>query len=266
MRTAITGNGRHHICAGNTRAGVVTEWVQSHRVPEVPRSHLFSAESSRGVRHVADEVRLQAPLFFLSYANSSWRSAQGYPRGPNPRVIKFFNDLSENVAELVGLPAGSEPGFIDRSIAPGARWTNELLAAVGGCQVFVALMSDPYVASPWCGMEWYAFTRRTVIRQTADSQSGVIPVIWTPAPRRRLPKVVTDVQDFSPGELPGVDIAAMYATEGVYGLMRMGQDMYYEVVVWRLAQRVAEFHFGHEVRSLVLSEGDLHDIFREDQP
>lgn len=55
-----------------------------------------------------------------------------------------------------------------------------------------------------------------------------------------------------------------YAAEGVYGLVRMARQQQYRVFVWRLAQRIAEFHFGHEVGPLTLRQDDPRDIFRED--
>jgi TIR domain len=248
------------------RAGSVTEWPTSHQVSQVSASRSSAAGSPRGVSGLPDDVRPEAPLFFLSHANPAWRGIDGQYR-PNRRTSKFFDDLSENVAELVSRPVGSEPGFMDRSIASGTNWPDELLAAVGRCQVFVALLSDPYVASSWCSKEWYAFSRRTVYRRAREGrtdETGIIPVIWTPAPDNRLPAVVSKVQRFSPRGLPEADVAARYNADGVYGLMRTGQDMLYDVVVWRLAQRIAEFHFGHEVEERILCQDELRDFFRED--
>jgi TIR domain len=251
----------------DTRVGVVTEWAESQQVPPAPGSYLSFAGSSGGVPDVADEVRRPAPLFFLSYPNASWRNAQGFQRGPDRRVMKFFDDLSVDVAALVSRPVGSDPGFIDRSsIPPGTRWTDELLRAIGTCKVFIALLSDPYAASEWCGMEWYAFSRRNVTPRSGN-HTGIIPVIWTPTPRDRLPPVVDPLQIFSPGELAEEDIDALYQTNGVYGLLRVEQNnAYYEVVVWRLALRIAEFHFSHKADELILRPDELHDIFREDPP
>ncbi len=238
----------------------MTEWLPSGRVPQARGFRPPAVGVPGGVPGPPDEVRPRAPLFFLSHAHAMHRDE------PNQRVVKFFEDLSEDVAELVGRPAGSDPGFIDRSMAAGARWSTELLAAIGSCKVFVALLSDPYVTSPWCGMEWYAFSRREVTKNawaSSGNETGIIPVLWTPVPNYRLPRVVGEVQRFSPRGLPDVNIPARYAAEGVYGLMLMGQETLYRGVVWRLAQSIAEFHFGYEVTPLVLGQDDLHDIFRE---
>jgi TIR domain len=235
--------------------------AESDQVSQARKFRLPAFGVRGGVRGVPDEVRPRAPLFFLSYAHATHRDE------PNQFVVKFFEDLSQDVAELVGRPAGSaDPGFIDLSMAGGTRWRSEVLEVVGTCKVFVALLSDPYVASPECGMEWYAFSRRKVARNSrtgSGHETGIIPVLWTPVPDDRLPRIIRDVQRFSPRGLPDVNIPARYAAEGVYGLMLMGQETLYRGVVWRLAQSIAEFHFGNDVSPLVLGRGDLHDIFRE---
>jgi hypothetical protein len=185
---------------------------------------------------------------------------------PGKEVIRFFNDLSENVAQLVSLPTGSEPGFMDKSMQGGELWTKELLRAVGTCQVFVALMSDPYVRSEWCSREWFAFSRRNVTSASRDvipHRTGMIPVWWTPVPMNRLPDAVTRVQFFSPRAMPGENITARYESDGVYGLMRQRKDALYKGVVWHLAQSIAKFHFSCAVESRILHERELHDIFRE---
>jgi len=234
----------------------VTEWTRSDQVLGAPGLRV-----SRG--SLPEEVRPRGPLFFLSYAHAGRRGQ------PNRDVLQFFEDLSQDVAELVGWPAGSDPGFLDRSMAGGTHWPAELLNAVGTCKVFVPLLSDPYVASRWCGMEWYAFSRRTVTRHAGnggDSETGIIPVIWTPVPEDRLPSVIGDIERFSPRGLPDETLPGRYADDGVYGLMRLGHLMDCRGIIWRLAQRIAEFHFGHEVAPLVLGRDDLHDVFRESTP
>jgi TIR domain len=239
----------------------VTEWVQSHDVPHASEpGSLFTASSSSAFDE-ARELRRPAPLFFLSYSNATWGGAEGQ-RGPDRRVIKFFNDLSENVAQLVSRPVGSDPGFMDRSMPGGVHWTDELLVALGRCRSFVALLSDPYLASHWCRMEWHAFSQRKVTRRAGDGETpqvGIIPVIWTPVPDGRLLPAIARIQRFSPRGLPDVDLAAGYEADGVYGLLRMKQEDLYEVLVWRLARCIADFHFSHVVEERRLCVDDVRD-------
>ena len=212
------------------------------------------------------EVNRPPPLFFLSYAHSSSGDSNAAPRERNRQVLKFFNDLSENVAWLVSRSPGSDPGFMDRSIGYGSRWTPELLQVIGTCQVFIALLSDPYIKSSWCGKEWYAFSQRKVIAQReVEHQSAIIPVIWAPFPDELTPAAIHDVQRFSPSGLAHVDIVAKYEQNGILGLMQM-RNASYRGIVWRLAQCVAGFHYSHRVEPRTLGPDELHDIFQEYRP
>jgi TIR domain len=214
-----------------------------------------------------DDADPRQPLFFLSYAHSgTGRRSQGPRHEANRYFIKFFDDLSENVAELVARQTGSDPGFMDRAIPDGGRWNRELLNALGRCQVFVALLSVRYVTSSWCGREWHGFSQRRVIPLAGPASgepTGIIPVSWAPVPVGRLPKVIRDVQHFSPTGLPDPDITAQYEAEGVYGLLQLRLEDAYQAVVWRLAQRIADFHHNHRVESATFDGTELRDIFRE---
>jgi len=182
--------------------------------------------------------------------------------------MRFFNDLSDNVAELVSRSVGADPGYMDRSMGGGNYWTTELLQAVGTCKVFVALLSVPYFQSEWCSMEWFAFTQRRVIRYSgagSEHQTAIVPVVWAaPLPHDHVPAAVDRVQRFLPSSLPDVDIAGQYEAEGIVGLLQMKMDLYY-VVVWKLAQRIAEIYHNFRVEPRVLRAQQLRDIFREQE-
>jgi TIR domain len=209
----------------------------------------------------------RAPLFFLSYARSGGvLRPNGPPHEPSVDVIRLFQDLSKNVAELVSRGTGREPGFMDRSMQGGGRWTEELLHAVGTCQVFVALLSAPFLKSEWCGMEWYGFSQRTVTTvggRASSHQTCIIPVVWAPVPEDQYPPPVHAVQRFSPVGLPDAETARQYENDGVFGLLRMGQESAYQTVLWRLAQRIAELYYSHRVEPRPLARTDLRNIFEE---
>lgn len=198
----------------------------------------------------------QAPLFFLSYAHSGQQSL----------LVPFFEDLSENVSQLVNRPVGSDPGYMDRSMVGGNRWAGELLRAIGTCQVFVALLSASYFESTWCSKEWFAFSQRRVVRKSdngPEQQLALIPVVWAaPLPPDKTPAVVADVQRFSPNAVPNMDISRRYEADGVFGLLKTQVDLY-ETVVWRLAQRISDIYYRYYVEPRVLEEHELRDIFRE---
>jgi len=198
------------------------------------------------------------PLFFMSYAKSGRRYGE-----PDRLVRQFFDDLSENVAQLVSTPLGSNPGFMDGSVTAGSRWAEELLAAVGTCQVFVALLSVPYANSRWCGMEWDAFTRRKAVRaQGSGAGSALVPVIWAPLPPTEMPAAVQAVQRFRPDGVPE-DIAGTYEQQGIYGLMHHRNGDAYQAVVWQLAQHVARLSYAVRVDPGILREHELRNSFAE---
>lgn len=205
---------------------------------------------------MAEEVRPRAPLFFLSYARPSGRQ----------RMSRFFDDLTENVDQLVGRPVGADPGFMDTHIPGGNLWPPDLLAAVGRCQVFIAMLSSPYITRPWCGREWFAFAQR-MVTPVADGDlahpTAILPVLWAPVPRERAPQVVRKVEWFSPSGLTGLDIPELYAANGVFGLMVMGLETPYQTVVWEIAKTIRDIYYGCHVEPLVLREEQLHDAFRE---
>jgi hypothetical protein len=215
-----------------------------------------------------DEVDPRSPLFFLSYAHSLViKRAWSKNHGRNWRFVRFFEDLSENVAELVSRPAGSDPGYMDRSIAGGRRWEADLLTAIGTCQVFVALLSPIYLDSQWCGLEWNAFEQRQVISHPEaemSNETAIIPVIWAPVREESTPKAVREVQWFYPPIMPETETEASYESDGLVGLLQLDNDAY-QVVVWRLAQRIAEHHYTHRVESRLFQVDELRNVFKEQE-
>lgn len=212
-----------------------------------------------------------APLFFLSYAHAAeHRKTPAAPREANVKVQQFFLDLSEHVSELVGRPAGADPGFMDSTMGGGQRWSTELLDAAGRCQVFVPLISPSLLGSAWCGMEWDAFSRRQIVKHragSADHETGIVPVTWSPPdPNLPLPKVIREIQRFTPAKLPDPGIAAQYQREGVYGLLAMRMEAAYQAVVWRLAQHIVSIHHRQWVEPLIpRGPHELRNVFEEQE-
>ena len=195
---------------------------------------------------------LRAPVFFLSYAHQHYRLPEP-AKDVNQRALQLYVDLSEHVYELLGLPPGRDAGFMDRELDGGQKWSAELAYAVGSCQVFIPLLSPQYLISEWCAREWDAFTRRPFRAHPgatpSPGETSVIPVIWSYVDPRRLPPEIQQVQVFSPARLPSSQMAALYREEGLYGLLNLGREgrEAYDVVVWRLAQRVAAAFGTHHV-------------------
>lgn len=193
-----------------------------------------------------------APLFFVSYAViKPPLRATGGRREANTNALRLFTELSIHVNALVSRPAGADPGFINRNMRGGERWTPELLEAVGTCQVFVALLSPAYLDSEWCAMEWDLFAGRTIARRDgrATHETCILPVSWAPADSCEPPN---GLQWFSPEGTPDENVVPSYHQEGLYGLLSMKDDAS-DVVIWKLAQRIVELTRSHWVEPRVLT-------------
>ncbi|SCE74551.1 TIR domain-containing protein [Micromonospora coriariae] len=207
----------------------------------------------------------RAPLFFLSYSLPPIHWVTG---NPAENISRFYKDLSVHVSELVGPVTGVDPGFLDSSIAGGERWSPELLQAAGTCQVFVPLVSSTLLGSDWCGREWDAFARRRIVPRSGASsahETAIVPVTWSPTNGTPLPRVLRDIQRFSPTAMPDPDIAVHYQRDGVYGLLTMQWENAYRAVVWRLAQRIVAIHRSYLVEPWVpASVDELCNRFTEE--
>jgi hypothetical protein len=211
----------------------------------------------------------RAPLFFLSYAvEHPPRRPTVSPRDPNANVLQLFNVLSIHVNQLVYRQAGADPGFMDRTIRGGDRWSPELLEAVGTCQVFVALLSPAYLNSEWCAMEWHAFASRKVHPRRAgarDHEGCIIPVCWAPMESYQLPDEPAAIQRFSPDGTPDDSVVPLYQQEGLYGLLSMREEKIHGAVVWKLARRIVDLYHSHwvEPRVLIDTKGLARTFARE---
>ena len=193
------------------------------------------------------------PLFFLSYAREPGASGERL-------VTRFFDDLTEDVAQLVASAPGASISFRDDSIRGGMPWREELLDALGTCQVFIPLISVAYVTSQWCAMEWDAFSRRTVTSApSAPRGSPIVPVIWGPITASQIPEPIQRYQWFQ---------ATTTDTEsygyGLSGLLQTKQEDTYRRLVWQLARRIAELSRTYHVEEQTMRWDELRNIFRQE--
>ena len=207
-----------------------------------------------------------APVFFISHATAH-DGADG-PTEPNTVFAEFGRALDEDLNHMMPRRAGANPGFIDRRLRAGANWEREILTAIGTCQVLVALISEPFCGSEWCGKEWYAFTRRRTWRRsdgslTEDSQC-VLPVLWTANSEDRYPQTVMRHQWFRPRPTSSVPLDQLYLREGIYGMYRAEYDAY-RSTVWRIAQEIQQLVSKYWVEpSVPDGNGALINAFAEE--
>lgn len=177
------------------------------------------------------------PYFFLSYAHTpSWGPDSG---DPDLWVHRFFQDLCQTLVQLVDLPAGVAPGFMDRALRSGAGWPEALSENLARCRVLVPLLSPRYFVSESCGKEWYAFNERQVRARSLGPAQGpaIVPVRWAQFGHHELPVSVRDTQVLHDEE----ELGDRYQEFGIYGLIKLRRlrDEYDEVV-FRLARRIVQ--------------------------
>lgn len=177
-----------------------------------------------------------APYFFLSYA----RTPKWDPNSksdPNLLAEKLYRDLCGHILEFVE-DAEGPVGYMDRENRPGDRWPAELAQALATCRVFVPLYSPRYFSRKNCGMEWFAFSRRLVkhkARLGLPAADAIVPALWTPVARERMPQVARSIQYDHAGQ------PSRYLSDGFYGLIKL--DRYrrdYQDAVYHLAKRIVE--------------------------
>jgi len=210
----------------------------------------------------------QETPFFLSYPRAEARgSGLGGTRSPNQLVRQFYEDLCEDVAQLVDRPYGSDIGFMDIEGLPGGmNWHTELIRALGTCQVLVALLSVPYLKSDWCGREWHAFALRNKVQEAniSPNQGCIIPVRWAPI-AVEIPPVVKDrVSIFRPKPTRrNPQLPQRYESEGLYGLLQTGEDDAVSEIVWHLAQLIQRIYYSQRLETREFELDELTNVFGE---
>ncbi|WP_030744879.1 toll/interleukin-1 receptor domain-containing protein [Streptomyces sp. NRRL F-5135] len=157
------------------------------------------------------------PFFFTSYA---------VRRADSPLVAKFHARLQQEVRIKRGRSAPSD-GFLDTvSLKLGSGWRPQLVDALRTTRVLVALLSDDYFDSEWCGREWAVMTER-IRRATppgGPEPVAVLPLFWVPV-NRPLPGPVSDLQYRTPR------LGDAYADSCLIDVMRGDSRAYHKFVV-----------------------------------
>lgn len=202
-------------------------------------------------------------VFFLSYARPP-QVRRSTPRNRDDireYPARFFDDVNEQVAALLGTGPGEDPGYMDLQTEPGAEWNFQLRRAVGTAQVFVPLLSKPWATSIWCQREQEAFSRRPVSYsdsgEPAEGQTAILPVYWAPLPQvPHEARLLGPVQWFSPNDSHDSKLRRSYEDHGVHGLMSLRMRQPYLNVVWYLARAIVQKHFDLNVAPGIPADWD----------
>ena len=172
-----------------------------------------------------------------------------YTRGNNdPYLKRFFDDLSEEVRTLRGLPAGAEVGFFDQpDLELGEDWDAALVDALQSCKVMIAIASPGYFKSEYCGKEWALFRDRVRAGAGGGKPAPLLkPIVWVPFKIDELPAAV------SAGQLTFGDPQAVHNSRGFRYMLKQIQELRtaYNDVVEALAAEIVAAADAHPLPPL----------------
>src|SRR5262245_48069576 len=188
--------------------------------------------------------------FFLSYT-----------RANNDAFLKkFFDDLSQGIRDIRGLPKNTEVGFFDqKDIELGEQWDDTIVQALQTAKVFLAVASPAYFKSEYCGKEWAIFRERLVkATGTAPMAPLLKSVVWISIKDliAGLPTAVTDVQ-LTFGDPEGVQ-----NDMGFNHVLKNLQDnnTVYNTLIDKLSAEIVDAAKAHDAIPALSNVAKLRDV------
>lgn len=176
--------------------------------------------------------------FFLSYTRAN----------NDVYLLKFFNDLSEEVRTLRGYAVGTAVGFFDqREIELGEEWDPTIVAALNSSKVLLSIASPAYFKSDYCGKEVALFSQRLPAVRPAQGHAPVIKsLVWAPFKTADVPPPLR-ARQFTIG-----DVHALHNTKGFRHLIKQLADYQttYNDLVFQLAQDIVQTADAHQMPPL----------------
>ena len=129
----------------------------------------------------------------------------------------------------------------------------------------MALLSVPYLGRDWCGREWHAFTLREKVplpdANGSPNLGPILPVRWAPIPFKP-PPAVGRVQFFTPkNTFDQPNLVNEYEEEGIFRLMRAGNEKAVGEIVWQLAKYIQHIYYSQWLKPRNFEPDDLRNIF-----
>lgn len=184
--------------------------------------------------------------FFLSYAHSAPLMLGHRVEDPDKWVKVFFDDLSREIRQCLGISHEPRVGFFDGTLPEGADWKAELAEALGSAHVFVPLCSPGYFSNSWPLGELAAFRRRLRAYRPGGAEQHVAPVLWIPMPSweqteesREALRRISDVPAYGENGLRALCMLSPYRQQ-------------YRAVLGRLAEEIAEVAQHHPLPATVV--------------
>lgn len=183
-------------------------------------------------------------LFFLSYARED--------NNTDGLVKKFYEDLSKDVAEKVGVSPGDVGFFDGEEIESGADWDQKLALALQQSSVFIAIYSPYYFQKKFCGKEWAVFRSRVEayakgLPKNAEFPALMFPVLWQKETyvSERIPAPLKKIQYKTD------DYGRAYAEQGLRVMLRNKKfKQQYDDFIPVLADQIIEAAERHKLPAL----------------
>ena len=158
------------------------------------------------------------PFFFTSYA----------VRDADSAMVAEFHTRLEHELEIKRGRSAAPYGFLDRrSLRLGAEWHPELLHAVRTTRLMVALLTDDYFASRWCGREWAVMAERQRRARGAAQGSGpiaIVPLFWV-RPQGPLPARAQELMHHTE------ELGEPYRNSSLVDMVRGDERVYQDFVI-----------------------------------
>ena len=187
-------------------------------------------------------------MFFISYSSSD---GSAYLR-------RFFKDLDEKVAQLLGLGTTCE-AFIDKSgIKTGEDWSKTVGHHIQKVKVLVCIYSPNYFspksrhAKSYCAKELFAFVQRhpSFRLEVANGSplfsntKNLVPILWYGRPDLNMlgmpPPLLKHVQD-DLNKLEDSKLAAEYRKEGLVKFAPFPRKEKYQNLLRVIARQIVEY-------------------------
>ncbi|MBL8744281.1 MAG: toll/interleukin-1 receptor domain-containing protein [Myxococcales bacterium] len=122
-------------------------------------------------------------MFYLSYARDDADDEGEH------FIRRFYDDLTREVAMLLGEPRSAAIGFMDVDLSLAKPVHDALAAAVVEADVLVCMVSPAYVRRDYCKREWDLF------RSKGERSAGrILPIIWRRRPGEVWPTRIEEIQ------------------------------------------------------------------------
>jgi hypothetical protein len=121
-------------------------------------------------------------------------------------LLEFLDSLATEVASRLGRPVRLA-GPVAYELPAEIDWQRHASEELFRSHFFLAILTEDYLASPWCGREFAAFRSRLIGEvDDAESASLILPVRWRDPLPPELPPVLRELQIYDPrdhGSGPG---------------------------------------------------------------